>query len=79
MTLPIVGNLRRAAWDRKTVTIGGGDFGPEELKQAARMIENHDELLTALQALMSDPSRKGLLTDTVMQARAAIARATSKD
>jgi hypothetical protein len=36
-------------------------------------------MLAALQALMSDPSRKGLLADTVMQARAAIARATSKD
>jgi len=51
MPLPIVGNLRRAARDRETASIGGGDFGPEELKQAARMIENHDELLTALQEI----------------------------
>jgi hypothetical protein len=77
MPLPIVGNLRRAAWDRETVSIGGGDFGPEELKRAARMIENHDELLEALKLAQSiighpDDAHSKLIA-------AAIARATSKD
>lgn len=33
------------------------------------------DLLAALDLLMSDPARKGLLTETVMAARAAIAKA----
>lgn len=45
----------------------------------AAIVAAAPDMLAALQALMSDPSRKGLLTDTVMQARAAIARATGKD
>lgn len=45
----------------------------------AAIVAAAPDMLAALQALMSDPSRKGLLTDTVMQALSAIARATGKD
>tara|TARA_R110000868_G_scaffold391821_2_gene662115 strand:+ start:755 stop:1021 length:267 start_codon:yes stop_codon:yes gene_type:complete len=36
------------------------------------------ELLAALELLMSDPSRKSLLPETVLSARSAIAKATGR-
>lgn len=36
----IIANLRHAARNCETVTIGGGQFGPDELRQAADILEN---------------------------------------
>lgn len=38
-TPPIAANLRHAARNHQTVTIGGGHFTPPELLQAAEMVE----------------------------------------
>ena len=35
----LIANLQRAAWNRETVNISGGDFRPEELKRAADLLE----------------------------------------
>lgn len=48
------------------------------MESDARLIAAAPALLEALQLLMSDPARKGLLADTVMTARAAIAAATGE-
>ena len=35
----LITNLQRAAWNRETVRISGGDFRHEELKRAADLLE----------------------------------------
>lgn len=44
-------NLKKAAWDRETVTIGGGDFHRDELLEAAHMLECYPVMLEALKKL----------------------------
>jgi len=34
----IAGNLRYAVFNRHTITIGGGDFGPDEISEAAKAL-----------------------------------------
>ncbi len=46
--MTLIANLRHAARNRETVTIGGGEFGPAELLEAARVLELHSQLLIAL-------------------------------
>jgi hypothetical protein len=48
--MTLIANLRHAARNRETVTIGGGEFGPAELLEAARVLELHSQLLGALKA-----------------------------
>lgn len=42
----IAANLRKAARDREAVSIGGGAFTYDELREAARLIETSADLLT---------------------------------
>jgi hypothetical protein len=39
MTLPAIANLRHAARNQETVTIGGGQFRPAELRHLADLLE----------------------------------------
>ncbi len=48
--LAIIANMKKAARDRSLTTIGGGVFAPEEVKQAARLLEAVPELVEALVA-----------------------------
>lgn len=41
--------MRRAAFDRKSATIASGEFGPQELKDAADALELVPELAAALE------------------------------
>ncbi len=84
----MIANLERAARDNDIVRIGGGDFYPDEVADAARMLKAYpalvnqrDELLTTLQAcvdlLTIGPRRGSHLHNAVLQtARNAIQRAT---
>lgn len=49
--MTLIANLRHAARNRETVTIGGGEFGPAELREAADKLEHYSVLLSALQRL----------------------------
>lgn len=44
----LIANLKRAAWNRDTVRISGGDFRPEELKRAADLLEAALDLVPLL-------------------------------
>ena len=44
-------NLKRAAWERKSVEIGGGVFSPAECSEAARKLAAYDATLAALREL----------------------------
>lgn len=48
----LIANLKHAARNRQHATIGGGDFGPGDLRCAAGILETHADLLAALQALL---------------------------
>ena len=49
MSQPInAGNLRKAAFDRETVIIAGGEFGPSELMATADAMEQNQALQVAL-------------------------------
>jgi len=37
-------NLKHAIFDRETVTIGGGEFSPGELKDVLRALDEHEQL-----------------------------------
>jgi len=75
----ISANLKKAVFDRETVTIAGGYFGPAELAAAARKIDCHDELLAALEACACFWGSAALYDSPVaQQARAAIAKATGQ-
>ena len=73
----MISNLRHAAINRETVTIGGGEFGPSDLRLAAHMLDCYPDLLDALQAVL--PYLKGTESFATQeaQARAAIAKATA--
>lgn len=45
MKLPIIDNLRHAARNQETVTIGGGRFNPRELRHIADLLEYACEAL----------------------------------
>ena len=51
MTNTIIANLRHAARNHETVSIGGGDFGPAELLAVALTLESQADLLAALQKI----------------------------
>lgn len=46
----MISNLQKAARDRETVMIGGGEFGPDEFRLAAHMLDCYPEMLEALEA-----------------------------
>lgn len=46
--MTLIANLRHAARNRETVVIGGGEFGPAELAEAARVLELHSRLVSTL-------------------------------
>jgi hypothetical protein len=48
----IAANMRKAARDGEIVTIGGGEFGPDELRAAALALAAHDGLVAALQGVL---------------------------
>ena len=50
-TLDIVANMKKAARDAETVSIGGGLFCPVELFEAANQLEAVPDLVAALEAL----------------------------
>lgn len=91
MTLTIASNLRRAFIDRETVKIGGGEFTPEECKEAALQLASFDDLLAALEEvtkLNSDwTDGKAYVpvawakknAEAIKNARAAIAKARNTD
>jgi hypothetical protein len=77
-------NLKHAARNCETITIGGGEFGPEELKRAADMLDANADLVNALKSFLRAPSvgsnGPGSTTIVVQDfnlkaARAAIAKA----
>ena len=68
----LIANLRHAARNRETVTIGGGEFDPAEMLAAA---DAFDAMLAALQYLSALHPRRCLLAE-VTRARAAIVKAT---
>ena len=73
----LIANLRHAARNRETVTIGGGEFGPAELLAAARALESQSDLLEALQAIIGHDAH--LLNEwRVAFARGAIKQATGE-
>lgn len=41
----LIANLKHAAFNRESATIGGGEFSPKDLKEAARRLELHDDLI----------------------------------
>lgn len=41
----MLANLKRAAFDRETVKVGGGEFSPEEVKTFVRSINNLIQVL----------------------------------
>lgn len=47
----MISNLQKAARDRETVMIGGGEFGPDEFRLAAHMLDCYSDLLEALERL----------------------------
>jgi hypothetical protein len=49
-------NLKHAARNCETITIGGGEFGPEELKRAADMLDANSDLVNALKSFLRAPS-----------------------
>lgn len=51
MTHTIRANLKQAARNNETVTIGGGKFGPAELHQAARALEQGEKAISLLRAI----------------------------
>lgn len=80
MTLTIASNLRRAFIDRETIKIGGGEFTPEECKEAALQLASFDELLAALEALLNYGNLGAYdRADAMKAARAAIAKARGTD
>lgn len=56
----MISNLRKAARDRQTVAIGGGEFGPAECKLAADLMDDAPMLRRALARLTA---QYGLLLD----------------
>lgn len=44
----MIENLKHAARNQETVRIGGGDFGPAELRAAAMKLAAFDDILRAL-------------------------------
>lgn len=84
MTSTIVANMRHAVRNHEITFIGGGEFSPSEIKEAADLIEDcgrlqpmNAELLDALESLLAvcveelDDKR----TPEMRQARNAIAKA----
>lgn len=49
----LIANIKHAIRNRETTTIGGGAFGPEEMKELVQMHESNEELLKALNSLRS--------------------------
>jgi hypothetical protein len=49
----MIANLKHAARNRETVTIGGGEFGPEELSQIAALLESRLEIANRAEALIT--------------------------
>lgn len=61
MTSTIVANMRHAVRNHETTLIGGGEFSPSEIKEAADLIEDlarlqsiNADLLAALEALIDE-------------------------
>lgn len=73
-------NLKKAAQDRDTVTIGGGDFHRGELLKAAHMLECFPYILKALEDLERTAGLPTTQDEPVrLQARKAIHMAKSED
>lgn len=51
--MSIAANLKHAARNGQTVTIGGGDFCPAELAVAAKTLEGHAKLLEIATRLLT--------------------------
>ena len=76
----MISNLRHAAINRETVTIGGGEFGPSDLRLAAHMLDCYPDLLDALRRVMRHiPADAGgaSLSDDMHRASKAMAKATA--
>lgn len=57
--MTLIANLRHAASNRETVLVGGGEFGPTELRHAADLLEAAPFMLDALRALLDMPEFDG--------------------
>ena len=44
----MIANIRKAIWDRETVTIGGGQFAGEELRLLLRQLETGQAIAAGL-------------------------------
>ena len=62
-TLDIVANMKKAARDADTVSIGGGLFCPVELFEAANQLEAVPELVAALNEMISLTEKLTLVPD----------------
>jgi len=80
--MTLIANLRHAARNHETVLVGGGEFGPTELRHAADLLEAAPFMLDALRALLDMPEFDGTPTTSEIRrnakhaARNAVALAT---
>lgn len=82
MTNTIIANLRHAARNHETVSIGGGDFGPAELLAVALTLESQADLLAALQKIDANAAEspewiRRVASEAIDQAIAAAHKNTS--
>jgi hypothetical protein len=72
-TKTLAANMRRCFIDRKGATIGGGKFTPEELKEGAIALNEHQRMKDMLNAIAntqtnsnSDPDDMGRVLDSIV-------------
>ena len=71
----MIPNLQKAARDRETVMIGGGEFDRDELMLAAHMLDCYPELVEALQRVADYWAGGDVPVDLDAQMRAALTKA----
>jgi hypothetical protein len=78
MTHTFRANLKQAARNNETVTIGGGEFGPAELHQAARALEQGEKAINLLHAIVDLNSTTNGMFKSMLEARTWLREIESK-